>query len=617
MTEDIVQTSSRHVDEVRTINQDLTEKALHMRCMGYLAQVKARLLTETIFEIDASKKILLHTNQETARQREIIARQKIELEQKNKELAAFSYSVQQRLLLHREQTPLGAIEWNTDFEITDWNPSAERIFGFTRDEAIGRPLANLLVAEKIREETKDAWHALMTNKQALHQTSENITREGKTRLCEWYNTPLVSEDDKVIGMASLVDDITERRQTEEALRRSQKMEILGQLSGGIAHDFNNQLGVIIGYLHFLKDHFPEDDEPRQWVDSASKATLHCIELTRQLLTFSRRQGKEKNVLDLNTTLKELKAMITRSLTPEVEVQYFLANDLWSTKINAGEFQDVLLNLVINARDAMPDGGTLLIETSNKILNADYIDLNPGDETREYVQLRLNDTGTGMDQETLEQIFEPFFTTKPKGKGTGLGMAMAYDFAKRYGGHIKVNSTPGVGTGIHLFLPRSSASEPTMIVDDEEEAKLPTGNENILIVEDETDLLQLADQYLTNLGYRTHVAKNAAQALTILAGDEQFDLLFSDVVMPGGMNGYDLAEQATRQQPHLKVLLTSGFTSKTTAHHHLARFAAQLLSKPYRKTDLAQRIRLVLDASPLKSASRCRNQPLTPTPDSDT
>jgi len=389
-------------------------------------------------------------------------------------------------------------------------------------------------------------------------------------------------------------DVTQQYQTEEALRRSQKMEAIGQLSGGVAHDFNNQLGIIIGYLDFLKNYTADDKKAHQWVTTAIQATLRCMELTRQLLAFSRRQARGKTVVDLNRVFRELETMIARSVTPEVEVQYFPAADLWLTEINPGEFHDAVLNLILNARDAMPDGGKLLIETGNKTLDADYAAVNPGVEPGDYVELTLSDTGTGMDSETLERAFEPFFTTKPEGKGTGLGMAMVYGFVKRYGGYIKIYSELGTGTTMRLYLPRSSDSETTVPVDGLHETDLYTGSESILIVDDEADLLQLAGLYLRDLGYRTLLAENAAQALEILAGDVTLDLLFSDVVMPGGMNGFELAQQAMELKPGLKVLLTSGFTSKTIAHNGLARFAIHLLSKPYRKDELAQRIRLVLD-----------------------
>ncbi len=406
----------------------------------------------------------------------------------------------------------------------------------------------------------------------------------------------------------------ERELLQKQLQQAQKMEAIGQLSGGIAHDFNNQLSVVIGYLDFLREHLKDTGQPQQWVEIATRSSLRCINLTRQLLAFSRHQPREKTVVNLNTTIKEMETMVERSLTPEVEVQYFLNNSPWLTEIDPSEFQDALLNMVINARDAMPEGGKLLIETRNKYLDNDYVALNPWLDAGEYVQLILSDTGTGMDQETLEHVFEPFFTTKPESKGTGLGMSMVYGFAKRYRGHIKLYSEPGVGTTIRLYLPRTRAPKPDVSNQDSLPAPLATGNESILIVDDEVGLLQLADQYLSSLGYRTQLAGNAAQALEILKADDNIDLLFSDVVMPGGMNGYELAQQATqlarlRHRPEPKVLLTSGFTSKTMVHNGLARFSTHLLSKPYRKHDLAQRIRLILDEKNEKSEDSAHQRPI--------
>ncbi len=479
----------------------------------------------------------------------------------------------------------GIIQWvNTAFTTQT---------GYSREEVIGQTPRLLKSDEQGSAFYRDIWQTILAGR-VWHGELINRCKDGTLYTEEQTISPVYNEHGKITHFIAIKQDVTERRKTEEALRRSQKMEAIGQLSGGIAHDFNNQLGVIIGYLDFLRNHFTVDEKPRQWVDIATKATLRCMDLTRQLLTFSRSQTKETTVLDINTTLKDLETMIARSVTPEVMVQYFLTDNLWRTEANPGEFQDAVLNLVINARDAMPSGGKLRIKTTNKHLDNDYVAVSPGLEPGDYVQLMLRDTGCGMSKETLEHIFEPFFTTKPEGKGTGLGMAMVYGFVKRYGGYIKVYSEPDVGTTVHIYLPRSTASESPAVAQNNHGATLPTGSESILIVDDEINLLQLADQYLSDLGYRTCLAENAAQALEIIAGDEKFDLLFSDVVMPGGMNGYELAQQATKQRPDLKVLLTSGFTSKSVAHNGLARFTAHLLSKPYRQDDLAQRIRLVLD-----------------------
>ncbi len=386
---------------------------------------------------------------------------------------------------------------------------------------------------------------------------------------------------------------TERINSEQALRRSQKMDAIGQLSGGIAHDFNNQLGIILGYLDFLKEHVRDEEKPNKWVNTATSAALRCTDLTRQLLSFARTQSEEKTILNINSLLTELKTMFARSITPAIEVEYFLTNRPWLTAIDPGEFQDAILNLIINARDAMPNGGKLVIETSNVYLDNDFSALNAEIQAGDYVQLMLSDTGCGMSKELQERIFEPFYTTKPKGKGTGLGMSMVYGFAKRFNGFIKVYSETGVGTTIRLYLPRSTAASADIPVEPIDETP-PSGNETILVVDDEIDLLHLADKFLSDLGYKTYTAENAKQALEILQQKNDIDCLFSDVIMPGGINGYELAQKAIALKPDLKVLLTSGFTAKTATSNEEFRFSAQLLNKPYRKVDLAKRIRLVLN-----------------------
>jgi len=472
------------------------------------------------------------------------------------------------------------------------NQQFEQLFHITHEGIMGKTDYDIF--------PKDVADVFQYNDKAVLETRHAIKSEDAVLLDDGLYTfvsikfPLFDEVDEIYSVCGISTDISDYKQQEEQLRRGQKMDAIGQLSGGIAHEFNNQLGVIIGHLDFLDNYTINDKKSHTWVETAIRGTLRCMDLTRQLLTFSRRQATEKTVVDLNVALKELQTMIVRSITPEVEVQYCLADDLQLTEIDPGEFHDAILNMVINARDAMPSGGKLLIETSNKYLDKDYASVNSGIEVGDYVRLVLSDTGAGMDEVTQERIFEPFFTTKPEGKGTGLGMSMVYGFVKRYGGYIKVYSERGVGTAMHLYLPCSTDIEATIKVDNEDEGYLPTGTETILIVDDEDDLLQLANQYLSGLGYQTRLATSAAQALEILEAGEEIHLLFSDVVMPGGINGYELAQQATKQWPDLKVLMTSGFTSKTMNQNGLANFSAYLLNKPYRVGELAQRVRLVLD-----------------------
>jgi len=482
--------------------------------------------------------------------------------------------------------------------ITRMNPIAESLTGWQNKEARGRPLpmvfqiinaqSRISVADPVEKVLKTGKVVDLANHTVL------ISKDGSEYQIADSAAPIIDEAENILGVILVFRDVTKQYQTEDALRRSQKMDAIGQLSGGIAHDFNNQLGIIVGYLDFLNKHVADDSKPKKWVEISTNATLRCMDLTRQLLSFSRTKSNKKIVVDINVKLRELETMFSRSVTPAIDVEYSLADKLWLTEIDPGEFQDAILNLVLNSRDAMPDGGKLFIETSNIYLDEDYVALNPDAQAGDYVQLLLSDNGSGMDKNTQEHVFEPFYTTKPKDKGTGLGMSMVYGFIKRFNGFIKIYSEVNVGTTLRLYLPRATATEMDGIDNRLKTPDLPQGDETILIVDDEVDLLYLADKYLTELGYKTYQAENASQALEILEQHEDIDCLFTDVVMPGGMNGYELAQIATEKNPGLKALITSGFTSKTISQKGRIPFSTQVLSKPYRKANLAHQIRLTLD-----------------------
>lgn len=498
-------------------------------------------------------------------------------------------------------------------EITRMNPVAEHLTGWSYSEARGKKLKSVfkLIDNVSQKQIENPFKEVLLTNDVVYLGANTIliAKDGtQYRIADSASgAPIKGERDIIRGVILVFSDLTKQYQTEEALRRSQKMDAIGQLSGGIAHDFNNRLGVIIGYLDVLKNYLGDDEKATKWLNTALKASLRCADLTRQLLAFSRNEATiNKQHVQVGELLKELEDMVARSVTPEVEIKYFLADDLWMIETDTGEFHDVILNLVINAHDAMPNGGKILIEASNCYLDADYAKYNPDVKIGDYVQILLSDTGTGMDDYTLERIFEPFYTTKPKGKGTGLGMSMVYGFIKRYNGHIKIYSELEIGTTIRMYLPRSENSN----VQNESQTNiniLPTGTENILIVDDEEDLLKLASQYLGELNYTVYSCENGIKALEILNKNDSINLLFSDVVMPGGINGYQLAQQATEIKPDLKILLTSGFTTETIIQKHLSHFATNILSKPYRKSELANRIRLVLDSKPLTATNDINNQ----------
>jgi len=487
---------------------------------------------------------------------------------------------------------------DADGNITRMNPIAVGLTGWLVTEARGRPLPMVfqIINEQTRKSVADPVEKVLRTGKVVDLVDHTvlISKDGTEYLIADSAAPIIDEHEKTLGVILVFRDVTQQYQTEDALRRSQKMDAIGQLSGGIAHDFNNQLGIIIGYLDFLSKYVANDEKPAKWVEISTSATLRCMDLTRQLLSFSRTKSHQKVVVDVNIKLRELETMFTRSVTPAVDVEYSLADNIWLTEIDPGEFQDAILNLVLNSRDAMPDGGKLLIETSNIYLDEDYVAINPDTQAGDYVQLLLSDNGSGMDKKTQEHIFEPFYTRKAKDKGTGLGMSMVYGFIKRFDGFIKIYSEVNVGTTLRLYLPRATTTEVNGIRQQIKDEELPVGNETVLIVDDEVDLLYLADKYLTELGYRTYQAENASQAMEILAQHNNIDCLFTDIVMPGGINGYELAQSAIENNPALKVLTTSGFTSKTIMQNGSILFSSRMLSKPYRKANLAQHIRRTLD-----------------------
>lgn len=473
------------------------------------------------------------------------------------------------------------------------NPRFERFFGAKEDEILGKTDYDFIdkaQANFFREHDLKAMNAGVPTQ---NEEEVSYADDGHKELLETVKTPMYSPDGSVIGILGVGRDITERRQAEIDLRRAQKMDAVGQLTGGIAHDFNNILAIILGNLELLKHQVKSDEKAYQRADSIQKAAERAAKLTKQLLGFSRRKAAQLVTTNINSVIKDMGSLISRSVTPEVEVEQHFSDDLWLTEIDPGDFEDALLNLAINARDAMSGRGHLTIETHNVILDDTYCAQNTDVIPGEYVQLAISDNGEGIPLEQQERIFEPFYSTKPVGKGTGLGLAMVFGFSNRSGGHIKVYSEQGVGTTFRLYLPRTAGEIEHVEQYGQETELMPHGSETVLVVDDEPYLVEIAKDLLEGLGYRVLTASDGRQALEVLAGEENIDLLFSDVVMPGGLNGYELAEQATATYPTLQVLLTSGYTEKAVSHNDHDHFDSNLLSKPYTQADLAKGIRTIL------------------------
>ena len=401
---------------------------------------------------------------------------------------------------------------------------------------------------------------------------------------------------------SSTKDLTDEKRTEEALRRSQKLEAVGQMTGGIAHDFNNLLGIVMGNLEILKRKSGDDASLSDWIDRALKGATRGAELTQNLLQFSRKKAHGTKVISINDHILKMDDLLKKSMTAKIEFHFDLETDLWLTEIDPGDFADSLTNLVINAGDAMPQGGVLSISTTNKTLNDGHVFTNLSAVPGEYICLEITDTGTGIEEEVLDKVFEPFFTTKERGKGTGLGLSMVFGFVIRSGGDIAINSNPGHGTTCQVYLPRATDDDTEQATIDEIDLETLRGAETILIVDDEEDLLEIATEHLQGLGYNTLTAIDGRQALSLLSNRKDIDLLFSDVVMPKGINGFQLAKRGFAADPGLKVLLTSGFASEEFlsksgvdfSDELTNRLAADLLPKPYSQEQLAIKVRHTLD-----------------------
>jgi nitrogen-specific signal transduction histidine kinase/ActR/RegA family two-component response regulator len=384
-----------------------------------------------------------------------------------------------------------------------------------------------------------------------------------------------------------------RAAVEDHLGRAQKLDALGQLTGGIAHDFNNLLGVIVSNGDLLLDLVKGDPQPTELTNEILESAAHGAALTHRLLAFARQQSLSSQIIELNAQLPRVITILQRTLGEQIAIRPVLGDGLWLTNVDPTQIEDALLNLAINARDAMPGGGTLTIETANMQLDEHYAALHPDVTPGDYVMLAMTDTGTGMPPEVIERAMEPFFTTKEIGKGTGLGLSMVYGFAKQSRGHLNIYSEVGVGTTIRLYLPRAHSESAQVAIGIRAERALPTGGEAILLVDDNAALRRATLRRLTGLGYRVEQAEDGPTALALLEMGERFDLLFTDIGLPRGMNGCELAEEARRRQPGLGVLLTTGYgdhggqtgTGEADRQH--------LIRKPYRSDELAAAVRAAL------------------------
>ena len=616
------------------------------------------------------------------------------------ETATTLLHTQQKLHLHIEQTPLGVMELDLEGRFMEWNSAAERIFGFPREEVIGKDFRDLIVPESTRKEVANTWEALMRGATEKGYMTENVTRDGRNILCEWSNTPIRDNEGKITGVSSLCEDITEKRKAareienlaafprynpnpvmqfseegdlvycnesaelmanslgkqkvhdilppdvakavkeclenggvqvkrdtkidtksiswaffpipaircvhcyasdvterlnlEQQLRQSQKMQSVGQLAAGVAHDFNNVLTIIQGHSELVAMGEKLSKSGADSMDQIRMASERAAKLTQQLLTFGRKQFMQMEMMDINEIIQQVTQMLRRVLGENVSLRSNLAAKLPAIEADATMMEQVIMNLSVNARDAMPGGGSLTIGTVPVMVSKAYVERNPEAREGTFVCLSVSDNGTGIEPDKISKLFEPFFTTKEVGKGTGLGLATVYGIVKQHQGWIEVESELGKGTVFKVFLP-ATAKAVQVRNGKATPQNVRGGNETVLLVEDEAGVLSLARGVLKSYGYAVLEARSGVEALRIWAQyDTRIDLLLTDIVMPEGMSGLDLARKLRLEKRDLKVLYSSGYSIEVAGQDFGLTDGMALLKKPYQPSALALKVRECLD-----------------------
>jgi two-component system CheB/CheR fusion protein len=477
--------------------------------------------------------------------------------------------------------------------IQEFSRAAEAMTGYRAAELIGQNMRVLLPPPMRQEPERYTARYLWTIKELEVCRKDGSVFPAHLSIAEWWAGGYRHFTGILRDLSAQHDEQVERTKLEAQLHQAQKMEAIGNLTGGMAHDFNNMLGVIIGNIDLLRDLKGEDSDIDELTREALDAAFRGADLTRRLLAFARQQPLRPQHVDVNELVSGITRLLRRTIGEDVEISLDLAAELWPVVVDPAQLEASLTNLATNARDAMPDGGRLMIVTANRTLDADYAAQHAEVVPGGYVMLEVSDTGCGMTPEVMHRIFEPFFTTKSRDKGTGLGLSMVFGFIKQSGGHIGVYSEPGIGTTFRLFLPRMAADVPRV----EESVATPLlhgRGESVLVVEDNAALRRVVTRQLSELGYRVLAAENAAAGLELL-DRQSIDLLLTDIVMPGGINGRELARRARQRWPGIKIVFTSGF-SEARLNGDAGPLAActPLLSKPYRKEDLASAAREALD-----------------------
>jgi PAS domain S-box-containing protein len=519
-----------------------------------------------------------------------------EIEQRQQVSEALAETEQRYELLIESVTDYAIISLNLHGVVEDWNKGAERIKGYRADEVIGRHFSMFYTLAD-RDRGLPVKSLEEAEREGRYEAEGLRLRKDGTRfLANIVIQPIYDRRGAHIGFAKITRDITQRRELEDRLRQSHKMEAIGQLTGGVAHDFNNHLTVIFASLDLAQRRVANCESLAQALDSAIKGAERAASLTAQLLAFARRQPLKPEAIDVARLLARTSDLLDRVLGERISIETIRSGGLWPTYCDAAQLEAALLNLAVNARDAMPNGGKLTLEVANAFLDDDYAAGNPEVNPGPYVMVAVTDTGVGMSREIMQRAFDPFFTTKPEGQGTRLGLSQVFGFIKQSGGHVKLYSELGQGTTVKLYIPKASGDNVRVLDAPADEQTSDGAGETVLVVEDDEDVRTAATAMIGELGYSVIAAESPEQALRTLA-ERPVALVFTDVVMPGLITSRELADRARTLQPGVKVLFTSGYTQNAVVHGGRLDDGVELISKPYRREQLARRLRRLLARVP--------------------
>lgn len=492
---------------------------------------------------------------------------------------------------------------DTQGRVSSWNLGAQRIKGYSAEEIIGEPYSRFFTEEDRHAGVPQRILTAAARDGRFETEAWRVRKDGTRFYVSAVLTALHDTSGQLIGFAKVTRDVTERLQQQQALEQahaalaqSQKIEALGQLTGGVAHDFNNILHVIGNVITALRNGLTEDDTSSlKYLEMARRNVERGSSITHRLLAFSRQQPLEPKPLDANRLLQNMSDFVRQAVGEGVAVETVFSSGLWTAWADVNQLETAILNLVLNSRDAMNRSGKLTLETSNALLDEAYVAAHPDVKTGQYVMIAVSDTGTGMSKAVLERAFEPFFTTKSVGEGTGLGLSQVFGFVKQSGGHIKIYTEAGQGTTVKIYLPRlRSVDAPYRAEAAAVATPAHAQSETILLVEDHEDARVFTAEMLRALGYRVAEAADGASALRALEQLGHVDLLFTDVGLPGNLNGRQLADEAVKRQADLRVLYTTGYARNAIIHHGHLDYGVQLLTKPFTQPELARRVRQLLD-----------------------